>query len=72
MTGRTPQRLLAQAAQLGVVARAKPLPDLSRLSRLTALNLADNNLMEVPPCLLKLTGLEVLDLSGAQRLERAC
>ena len=64
MTGPTPQRLLAQAAQLGVAARAKPLPDLSRLTRLTALNLADNNLLEVPPCLLMLTGLQVLDLSG--------
>ena len=71
VTGPTPQRLLAQAAQLGVAARAKPLPDLSRLTRLTALNMADNNLLEVPPCLLKLTGLEVLDLSGALHYEPA-
>lgn len=68
--GGTPQRLLQQAATHGVVARVKRLPDLSCLKeRLTALNLADNNLVEVPPGVLKLTGLEVLDLSGNFYLE---
>lgn len=37
--GATPPRLVAQAAQHGVVARAKALPDLSPLTRLRALNL---------------------------------
>lgn len=63
--GPTPERLLQQAAQHGVVARVKQLPDLSPLSRLAALNLADNNLLCLPPWLLKMAGLEVLDLSGA-------
>ena len=67
--GIVPPRLLAQAEQHGLAPRAKPLPlDLAqRLPALTALNLSDNNLVQVPPFLLKMTGLEVLDLSGAVR-----
>lgn len=45
--GATPPRLLSQAQQHGIVARVKQLPDLSPLQRLAALNLADNNLVEV-------------------------
>lgn len=45
--GATPPRLLAQAVQHGIVARVKQLPDLSPLRHLAALNLADNNLVEV-------------------------
>jgi hypothetical protein len=67
--GAAPPRLLTQAQQHGIVARVKQLPDLSPLRRLAALNLADNNLAEVPPWLLKMSGLEVLDLSGNFFLE---
>ncbi|KAI7842300.1 hypothetical protein COHA_003941 [Chlorella ohadii] len=67
--GATPPRLLTQAQQHGIVARVKQLPDLSPLRRLAALNLADNNLMEVPPWLLKMAGLEVVDVSGNFFLE---
>lgn len=67
--GAAPPRLLAQAQALGIVARVKQLPDLSTLRRLAALNLADNNLAELPAWLLKMTGLEVLDLSGNFFLE---
>lgn len=45
--GATPERLLSQAAQHGVVARVKQLPDVSPLTGLRALNLADNNLLQV-------------------------
>ncbi|KAL4445740.1 hypothetical protein ABPG77_008939 [Micractinium sp. CCAP 211/92] len=69
VSGGTPPRLVQQASAHGMVPRAKLMPDLSHMARLTALNLADNNLIEVPPCILKLTGLEVLDLSGNFFLE---
>jgi hypothetical protein len=59
-----PPRLLAQAAQHGVMARVRLAPDLSPLTRLRALNLADNNLGAPPPWLPKLRGLKVLDMSG--------
>lgn len=69
VAGAAPPRLLAQAAAQGLVPRTSQLPDLSPLGRLRALNLADNNLGALPPCLLKLTALEVLDLSGNFFLE---
>lgn len=45
------------------------LPDLSRLSRLTALNLSDNRLTRVPPMIGKLKQLKMLDLSCNQELQ---
>lgn len=45
------------------------LPDLSRLSRLTALNLSDNRLTRVPPVIGKLKQLKLLDLSCNQELQ---
>ena len=45
------------------------LPDLSRLSRLTALNLSDNRLTRVPPVIGKLKQLQMLDLSCNQELQ---
>ncbi|KAL3155844.1 hypothetical protein ABBQ32_012854 [Trebouxia sp. C0010 RCD-2024] len=47
------------------------LPDLSRLSRLTALNLSDNRLTRVPPMIGKLKQLKMLDLSCNQELQVA-
>lgn len=47
VSGSAPQRLMQQAAAHGVVPRVKSLPDLSHMTNLTALNLADNNLHEV-------------------------
>ena len=41
----------------------KHLPDLSKLTNLTALNLSDNCLPRVPPVLFKLKKLQFLDLS---------
>ena len=41
----------------------KHLPDLSKLTNLTALNLSDNSLTRVPPVLCKLQKLQYLDLS---------
>lgn len=45
------------------------LPDLSRLSSLTALNLSDNRLVRVPPMLAKLQQLRMLDMSCNQELQ---
>ena len=45
------------------------LPDLSRLSSLTALNLSDNRLTRVPPMLAKLKQLRMLDMSCNQELQ---
>ncbi|KAL4425880.1 hypothetical protein ABPG75_009896 [Micractinium tetrahymenae] len=64
VSGTAPPRLVQQATAHGLVPRVKPMPRLAHMTNLTALNLADNNLSEVPPCIFKLTGLEVLDLSG--------
>ena len=44
-------------------AQGVQLPALDRLTGLTALNLSENTLEEVPPCLSKLTALRFLDLS---------
>ena len=44
-------------------AQGVQLPALDRLTALTALNLSENTLEEVPPCLSKLTALRFLDLS---------
>ena len=44
-------------------AQGVPLPALGRLKGLTALNLSENSLTEVPACLSKLTALRFLDLS---------
>lgn len=51
-----------QAAQGGGAARIKLLPSLAHMTRLSALNLADNNLARVPADITRLTALEVLDL----------
>lgn len=49
------------------------LPDLSRLSSLTALNLSDNRLTRMPPMLAKLKQMRMLDMSCNQELQvRAC
>lgn len=45
------------------------LPDLSRLSSLTALNLSDNRLTRVPAMLAKLKQLRMLDMSCNQELQ---
>ena len=45
------------------------LPDLSKLTNLTALNLSDNRLTRVPPVLSKLKQLRLLDLSCNQELQ---
>ncbi|DBA87081.1 hypothetical protein WJX79_000451 [Trebouxia sp. C0005] len=45
------------------------LPDLSKLTNLTALNLSDNRLTRVPPVLSKLKQLRFLDLSCNQELQ---
>ncbi len=45
------------------------LPDLSKLTNLTALNLSDNRLTRVPPVLAKLKQLHYLDLSCNQELQ---
>lgn len=45
------------------------LPDLSKLTNLTALNLSDNRLSRVPPVLSKLKQLRFLDLSCNQELQ---
>lgn len=45
------------------------LPDVSRLSRLTALNLSDNRLTRVPPMIGKLKQLQMLDLSCNQEMQ---
>ena len=42
---------------------------IAALTTLTALNLADNAFVRVPPLLSKLTGLHFLDLSGNARLQ---
>ena len=44
-------------------AQGVQLPALDRLTGLTALNLSENTVEEVPPCLSKLTALRFLDLS---------
>ena len=45
------------------------LPDLSKLTSLTALNLSDNRLTRVPPVLSKLKQLRFLDLNCNQELQ---
>lgn len=45
------------------------LPDLSRLSSLTALNLSDNRLTRMPPMLAKLKQMRMLDMSCNQELQ---
>lgn len=52
----------------------KHLPDLSKLTNLTALNLSDNCLTWVPPVLCKLKKLQYLDLScnAALQVSKCC
>ena len=45
------------------------LPDLAKLTNLTALNLSDNRLTRVPPVLSKLKQLQFLDLSCNSELQ---
>lgn len=51
------------------VFRSRQLPSLEKLTRLTALSLADNAFTLVPRCLDKLKALEYLDMSLNQHLK---